>query len=307
MLRVPNTSSSVIRRSFNSKTITSNRLRTVRETNLLQKEGHAIRVIELQGELVFSSMEKVVRQVHEASAEAVTVILNFRHVLSMTDTCSQLLLKLWHAFAEEKRDLIIAETEHLPRLGRYLRTHMPAEDSGRVRFSDDLDVAMEWAENQLLSRYGRVKAEKQNVALKDYVLCHGFTSTELTEFGALLKPRTYRAAETVLTAGEPSTDLFFLKRGKVSVMVENSEGQRHRVVTYSPGMAFGEVAFLDRSPRSAGVGADTDIECDVLEAASFDAMTATHPALAVKLLRNIAIEFSHTLRRNNNALRLYSR
>ena len=131
--------------------------------------------------------------------------------------------------------------------------------------------------------------------------------TEIVEIEALLKPRSHLAGEAVLQMGNPSTELFFLKRGKVSVIVENKGGQHHRVVTYSPGMAFGEVAFLDRSPRSATVQADTDIECDVLEAASFDALTNLHPLLAIKLLRNIAIEFSHTLRRNNRALRLYSR
>ena len=56
-----------------------------------------------------------------------------------------------------------------------------------------------------------------------------------------------------------------------------------------------------------GGGAETDIECEVLDVSEFDALTAKNPALALKLLRNIAIEFSHTLRRSNSALRLYSR
>jgi glutaminase len=307
MLRVPNTSATVIRRTFSSKAINSNRLRPSWETDLLNEKGHVIQIIELQSELVFSSMEKVVRQVHDLSSTADIIILNFRHVLSLTDTCADLLLKLWQSFDVEGRCLILAEMEHLHLITRYFRTHLPPESFKRIRFSDDLDAAMEWAENQLLAKHGRIKAELQNVTVEDFVLCQGFTPEEITIFKKLLKPCTFKADDVVLKDGEESTDLFFLKRGKVSVMVGDKEGHEHRVVTYSPGMAFGEVAFLDRSPRSATVRADTDIECEMLSAQKFDAVTNDHPAMAVKLLRNIAIEFSHTLRRNNRALRLYSR
>ncbi len=80
MLRAPNTMSSVIRRTFNSTAITSNRLRPTWEMDLLGQEGHAIQVIEIQGELVFSFMEKVVREVRKYFEKARVIILNFRHV-----------------------------------------------------------------------------------------------------------------------------------------------------------------------------------------------------------------------------------
>jgi glutaminase len=307
MLRVPNTTASVIRRSFSSSAIISNRLRSSRETEILRKEGHVIRIIELQGELTFASMEKVVREVHESSSYAQIIILNFRHVLSITEHCIHLLLKLWQMLHEEKRELFLAEVGHVPRVARYFRTHLTEEDKEKPRFSDDLDAAMEVAENHLLDKHGRERSQEQNFAAKDFVLCRDFTPAELAEIEGLLKPRSHRAGETVIKVGEPSTELFFLKRGKVSVQVENADGNRHRVATYSPGMAFGEVAFLDRSPRSAMVLADTDVECSILHAKDFDALTTSSSPLAVKLLRNLAVEFSHTVRRNNNALRLYSR
>jgi glutaminase len=166
---------------------------------------------------------------------------------------------------------------------------------------------MEWAENGILDRHGREKAELRNLSPRDFQLCHDFTPEELAAFEKLLTTRDHLASDVVLRMGDPSTELIFLKRGKVSVLVDNSEGQRHRVATYSPGMAFGEVAFLDRSPRSAMVQADTDIACSVLHTSDFDALMQNHPQLALKLMRNLAIEFSRTVRRNNNALRLYSR
>ncbi len=307
MLRAPNTMCSVIRRTFNSTVITSNRLRPAWEMKLLGQEGHNIRVIEIQGELVFSFMERVVREVKESFEEAKLVILNFRHVQSMNDTCANLLLRLWQTFHGADRELVLAETEHLPNVLRYFRSHLSPELLEKVRFEPELDAAMEWAENNLLAKHGRERAEAQYLPAKDYVLCHGFSPEEVSEIEALLKPQSFCAGEEVIREGECSTELYFLKQGKVSVIVETKEGVRHRVVTYSPGMAFGEVSFLDRSPRSATVHADTDVKCDMLPAASFDALAERQPALALKLLRNIAVEFSHTLRRNNHSLRLYSR
>ncbi|MCE0524043.1 MAG: glutaminase A [Methylacidiphilales bacterium] len=307
MLRAPNTMSSVIRRTFNSTAITSNRLRPGWEMQTLGREGRAIQVIEIQGELVFSFMEKVVREAQKCFQEARYVILNFRHVQSINDTCIDMLLKLWKIFQAQERELVIAEVGHLPRVARYFRTHLSPELYAQVRFEEELDTAMEWAESSLLRKHGRERSEDQFISTKDFVLCHGFTPEEISEIEALLKPRSYRAGEEVLRVGEATTELFFLKQGKVSVIVESNEGHRHRVVTYSPGMAFGEVSFLDRSPRSATVHADTDVTCDMLDAASFDALAERRSMLALKLLRNIAIEFSHTLRRNNNSLRLYSR
>jgi glutaminase len=307
MLRVPNTSAAVIRRTFDSSTILSNRLRSPRETEILRRQGSVIRVIELQGELVFSSMEKVVREAHLAAAASPTIILNFRHVLSINENSIGLLFQLAQALEAEGGRLVLAEAAHLPRIARYFRHQLPEETRESVRFPDDLDAAMEGAENRLLDQHGREKSLEQNLATKDFNLCHDFTADELAEIEGLLKHRRHAAGEIVLKMGDPSTELIFLKRGKVSVQVENSEGERHRVATYSPGMAFGEVAFLDRSPRSAMVLADTDIECAVLHAGEFDRLAEKRSSIAFKLLRNLAIEFSHTIRRSNSALRLYSR
>jgi glutaminase len=307
MLRVPNISTSVIRRAFDSSAIISNRLRSPRETEILQREGAAIRILELQGELIFSSMEKVVREVHQSPPATQAVILNFRHVLTISENCIGLLVRLWQSWDAAGREMVLAEADHLPRIAKAFRSHLSPGETSRLRISNELDAAMEAAENELLDKFGREKAETLNLTAREFMLCRDFTAEEISQVEKVLTHRSHRAGETVLRTGEPSTELHFLKRGKVSVMVESSDGQRHRVATYSPGMAFGEVAFLDRSPRSALVQADTDIECAVLHADDFDSLTQTRSPLAIKLLRNIAIEFSHTVRRSNNALRLYSR
>ncbi len=307
MLRVPSSTSAVLRRSYSGATIHSNRLRSAREMQILAAEGGVIQVIELQGELHFASMEKVVREAHKVAATTRTLILNFRHVLSISEECIELLARLAEHLQGAGCALILAEAEHLPRIERCFRTHPALMGAGQTPFSDDLDEAMELAENEVLNRHGRERSSMKKMSAKEFTLCHDFDAEEIAEIEALLKPRQFPAGVSVLNVGDPSTELLFLQRGKVTVLVENANGTQHRVATYAPGMAFGEVAFLDRSPRSAVVRADTDIECAAFAASDFDALALRRPALVMKLLRNIAIEFSHTLRRSNAALRLYQR
>jgi CRP-like cAMP-binding protein len=75
------------------------------------------------------------------------------------------------------------------------------------------------------------------------------------------------------------------------------------LVTYSAGVTFGEMAFLDGSPRSADVWSDEDAETFVLSPAEFDALQTESPQVAIKLIRNMALEISERLRQRTNEVR----
>ena len=62
-------------------------------------------------------------------------------------------------------------------------------------------------------------------------------------------------------------------------------------------MAFGEMAMLDRVPRSAMVTADTEVECDLLTVEDFERLGETHPQIMIVILRNLALSLSSKLRR----------
>jgi glutaminase len=307
MFRVDNTTASVIRRSFDATTINSNRLRPPWEADLLRREGKAIRVLEVQGEIVFSSVEKIIREILSESSSTTHVILSFRHALSLNDTSSAHLLELWKSFQADGRHLLFVELSHLPQLSRYFETHLDAESFARVRFATDLDRELEWAESELLRAHGRLPANQQRIKPEAFILFRDFTPDEISQIKTLLQKKSYREGEGIIRAGDTSAELFFLQRGKVSVVLELKPGHVQRLATYSPGMAFGEVALLDRSPRSASVLADSEVECLVLGSDDFDHLTQTQPQLMVKLLRNIALEFSLTLRKSNRMLQMYSK
>ena len=58
--------------------------------------------------------------------------------------------------------------------------------------------------------------------------------------------------------GDDGDTLFFLLSGAVKVQVQLDGGRIHRLSTVGPGVAFGELAMLDQSRRSADVVATDD-------------------------------------------------
>jgi CRP-like cAMP-binding protein len=52
-------------------------------------------------------------------------------------------------------------------------------------------------------------------------------------------------------------------------------------------MTFGEIAYVERGPRSADVRADSEVECRTLSFAMLDALADTDPQLHAKLLHNL--------------------
>jgi len=94
-------------------------------------------------------------------------------------------------------------------------------------------------------------------------------------------------------------ELFFLARGNVSVTVTLASGVTKRLGTFSAGMTFGEIAMLDRAPRTANIVADSDGECDLLSLEDFELLGQSHPAIKIKLLENLCLGFCRMLRKAN--------
>jgi CRP/FNR family cyclic AMP-dependent transcriptional regulator len=79
--------------------------------------------------------------------------------------------------------------------------------------------------------------------------------------------------------GAPGREFFLILEGTASVRRSG-----RKVATLGPGDYFGELALLDRGPRSATVVADTPMRLLVLEQRRFHGLLDAMPALARKLL-----------------------
>ena len=162
---------------------------------------------------------------------------------------------------------------------------------------DDNDLALEWCENRLLEKILPAARAGRRAKVADYELCKHFTVPELKIFTSFLTRKTYKAGETIIHIGDEAKEIFLLARGGVSVLVPQDGGVRHRLATFSAGMVFGEMAAIDRAPRSAMIVADTDVECDVLSLENFERLGICHPSPKIKLLKNLNLGLCRRLRK----------
>ena len=104
---------------------------------------------------------------------------------------------------------------------------------------------------------------------------------EIAQLGLL---RRFHTGQRIIAGGDASGSIFFLQGGMVSV--KRTDGLR--LATLVPGMAFGEMALVDQSPRAASAIAETDTELLPVNRDDFLSMVRTTPAFAVSLLRSLA-------------------
>jgi len=88
----------------------------------------------------------------------------------------------------------------------------------------------------------------------------------------------------------------------VSALIVLPTGLKKRLATFTAGMAFGEMAVIDRAPRSAMIVADTETHCDLLAMESLNRLGETHPGIKIKLLHNLALGLCRKLRKANREI-----
>ncbi len=87
------------------------------------------------------------------------------------------------------------------------------------------------------------------------------------------------AGRVLCEEGSVGREFFFIVEGTASVRRSG-----RKVATLGPGGYFGELALLDRRPRSATVVSETPMKLLVLEQRRFNGLLDAMPALSHKLL-----------------------
>ncbi len=302
MFNVPRASTSALRRVTHLGQAVSKRLRLASEMDVLKEHGRRIEVIEIQGAIViFAATEVIIRKVMDRVDHLDGLILDLKHVQSIDFVTLRMLGRMIKMLVDAGKFVSLSRIMHLPGVGQHLRKRLPPE----VRCFEDLDLALEHAENHLLALAGGRRVSSELVAIEDCELLEGMSAGDVALLKGLMSRKTYIEGETIVREGDAATELYFLLRGKASVWLKVHDAHIKRVATFTPGMTFGDMAFLDGRPRSADVTADSEVEVMSLGVDGFASLAREHPGIEAALLRNLSLALARRLRVTNFSLLEY--
>ncbi len=298
----PNPGRSVIRLKFTGAELNSSRVRAPAESQVLREFGSVIKAYQLQGHLTFATGEVVIRDVLDSLSSTDYLVLDLKRVLELNESACRLLYELLVKFSQLGKPLLFTHADRFPVLRRLMKVKLEARYEELFRMFDDIDPALECCENRLLETTLAGQRMNGPVPPAQYELFAGLTPEESAIASGLLKSRSYQRGETIINVGDEAGHLFFLACGNVSVVITLPSGRPKRLATFSAGMAFGEMAVIDRAPRSAMIQADTEVQCDLLALEDLTHLGETHPAIKIKLLHNLSLGLCRKLRKANREI-----
>ncbi len=126
-------------------------------------------------------------------------------------------------------------------------------------------------------------ARPKALDLKSIWLFSGCTGSELRRIRSSLDEVQVPEGKVLVEEGRIGLEFFLIVDGQALV---SRNGRK--VATLGPGDYFGELALLDRRPRSASVTSETEMDLLVLSQRQFNGLLESVPTIARKMLAAMA-------------------
>jgi len=110
--------------------------------------------------------------------------------------------------------------------------------------------------------------------------------------------RDFQSGSVIFEEGDPGSRLYVIQSGQVRI-VKRTGGRAMTLARLGPGEFFGEMALLDRQPRSATAVVDEAARLLELDEAAFEKIVADRGEVALRILKRL----SRRLRESNRQVR----
>lgn len=129
-----------------------------------------------------------------------------------------------------------------------------------------------------------------------------FNSDELTILSKHMSYVHLQRGEYLFMEGDKGNFMGFVVQGLLEVMKKSDTGQNIVIARLTKGNSIGEMALIDKSPRSATVVAKQPTTMVTLTDKGFDLLTERSPLLGVKVIQKVARLLSLYMRRTSSRL-----
>jgi CRP-like cAMP-binding protein len=117
---------------------------------------------------------------------------------------------------------------------------------------------------------------------------------DLARLAGELEELSFKPGEAIVREGDPADGFYVINSGRVVVVAATPVGDGSRLVALGPGEAFGEIALLTDSPRTASVLAETDVTVWRLARARFEALLGHERSIAQSIERSLSLRLAAT-------------
>ncbi len=302
--------SAIIRQRWNLHERSSMRRRREGERQALAEHAESVVGYTLQGNLFFGTADHLLEKIMPDLNRADFIILDMRRLHQVDLTGLRLIEHMCGIMRERGAELLLAHPPKsmglVKRKGHRHERLMPYHEHVRLRTFADADAALEYAEDHLLERLGFALLEADAaIPLGESSLLQGFSREERQILEGYFEIRSYPAGVPLFQTGDPGDTLYVLLRGDVEIRIPGKRKRRKRIVVtrYGPGMAFGEVAFLNPGPRTADAIVVRASELALISNRSLQRLCRKHATLGMRLLMALGHEISRDLRAADSRIR----
>ncbi|MGH8947855.1 MAG: cyclic nucleotide-binding domain-containing protein, partial [Acidimicrobiia bacterium] len=230
----------VVKHSLTARERRSNIERSESDADHLQEAGDSVLILELQGFIFFGTASRITRHVRSRLDDTQTlrfVIFDFRQVTGIDSSAVVLFERI--ALLAREYGLVLVFTGLSP-THRALFSELSAVYEDVIRDETDLDYGMAWCEDRLLAAAGVSAGQRRALP--------ALLADELAPY---LARRIVPAGSQLLRQGEPTTGIFLIVSGRVTVLLEGRDGEQVRLRTLLEGTVLGEISLYRDEPHTA--------------------------------------------------------
>jgi SulP family sulfate permease len=297
----------VVRRKSYGNERFSKQMRLPEEMAVLQKRGERTAIFELQGSLFFGTTDQLYTELEKEIQRRDYIVLDMRRVQSVDLSAAHMLEQVEDMMSERNGAMIFSHMPSQVPSGQNMRAYFAqmglARKQRRAMIFPHLDNALEWIEDRILAEANLERAQELPLDIRKLEMFRQRKEETLAALEAGTEVRSYQAGAAIFSHGDASDELYFIRKGSVRILMPLQGKTAHHLATFGRGDFFGELAFMDRLPRSADAVANTDTELYVLTRERFTELSREHRMLALNLLEGIATAVASRLRRTDMELR----
>jgi len=315
-------SRSLIRNEFRGPGIHARSVWDRKRQAILEKHGHQIAVLELDGAVFFGTADALETRINQLLQDGlIYIVLDMKRVRDIDSTGAVALKRIngWvkkaggelvvsYILKERRKSRAEASIERRARadtrlMWLFLENSGVVQNLGNYAFFSDTDNALAYCEDQLISSLKNKHVIQKVGSVCVPTIFENLNRDEIKLLRNHCTRHVYNQGERIFDQGDDGDALYYISKGRGVVLVHlHSTGEVKRLGTLVGGAIFGEMALLDKKPRAASIIATEGMVCYRLGVDAFERIKAAHHDIAIKVFNNLCIMLSDRIRSTNTMI-----